>query len=69
MSSFGTAASLYDEFKVDRDEMQCGLLFLPQLYSGMQEVQSRLLDAAENLEIVKVVLPDERNTYKTDAEV
>ncbi|CAK0737429.1 hypothetical protein CVIRNUC_000911 [Coccomyxa viridis] len=36
-----------------------------QLLGGIQEIQSRLLEVADNF---KAVLPDGRNTYKTEAE-
>ena len=47
-------------------DTQCLPQLLPEPYSGMQGLQNRLLQAAVEL---KTVLPDERNTYKTDAEV
>ena len=57
---------IHDEFVVGSRDTQCLPQLLPEPYSGMQVIQSRLLQAAVDL---KTVFPDERNTYKTDAEV
>ena len=66
MGSFGSAALIHDEFGVDSGDIPCGLQLLPQPDSGMQRIQSQLLEVAE---IFKAVLPDARNTYRADAEV